>query len=124
MFGVAAGVGAFARTLLWTRAGHGPAGFVDARTLTQFITRSDVPRSSRALGWDTMVPTSSCGGCLSPRSFGHTGFTGTSLWIDPDADLYVVLLSNRVHPRAAGPDGIQLIRRAVHDAVVRALRRA
>lgn len=122
MFGVAAGVGAFARTMLSTRAGRGPSGFVGPGTLTQFTTRGDVPDSSRALGWDTMVPTSSCGHFLSPRSFGHTGFTGTSVWIDPDADLYVVLLSNRVHPRATGHDGIQLIRRAAHDAVVRALR--
>ena len=45
-----------------------------------------------------MLPTSSCGTRLSPRAIGHTGFTGTSLWIDPAQDLYVVLLTNRVHP--------------------------
>ena len=122
MFGVAAGVGAFARTLLLTHDGRGAADFVAPRTLAQFTVRCDVPGSSRALGWDTMVPSSSCGTRLSPGAFGHTGFTGTSVWIDPEADLYVVLLSNRVHPRAAGPDGIQTIRRAVHDAVVAAIR--
>ena len=57
-----------------------------------------MPGSSRALGWDTMLPTSSCGTRLSPRAIGHTGFTGTSLWIDPAQDLYVVFLTNRVHP--------------------------
>jgi CubicO group peptidase (beta-lactamase class C family) len=54
---------------------------------------------------------------MSPRAFGHTGFTGTSLWIDPEADVYVVLLSNRVHPDASN-NAIQEVRRAVHDAVM------
>jgi CubicO group peptidase (beta-lactamase class C family) len=53
-----------------------------------------------------------------PRSFGHTGFTGTSLWIDPERGRYVVLLTNRVHPTRAGT-GIERIRRAVHDLVFR-----
>ena len=75
-----------------------------------------MPGSSRALGWDTMLPTSSCGTRLSPRAVGHTGFTGTSLWIDPERDLYVVLLTNRVHPAGDG-EGIQALRVAVHDAV-------
>ncbi len=78
--------------------------------------KSTVPGSSRALGWDTMLPTSSCGTRLSPRAVGHTGFTGTSLWIDPERDLYVVLLTNRVHP-ARDNNRIQPIRRALHDAV-------
>ena len=47
------------------------------------------PDSSRALGWDTMLPTSSCGTRMSPRAFGHIGFTGTSLWIDPERSVYV-----------------------------------
>jgi len=64
-----------------------------------------------------MLPTSSCGTRLSPSAIGHTGFTGTSLWIDPEQDLYVVFLSNRVHPTRAG-EGIQEARRALHDAVV------
>ncbi len=82
-----------------------------------FLQKSTVPGSSRALGWDTMLPTSSCGTRLSPRAFGHTGFTGTSVWIDPAQDLYVVVLSNRVHPTREG-EGIQEVRRALHDAVV------
>ena len=67
-----------------------------------------------------MLPTSSCGSLMSPRAFGHTGFTGTSLWIDPERDVYVVLLTNRVYP-AASNEAIQEVRRAVHDAVMREL---
>ena len=89
-------------------------------TLARFVRRSRVAGSSRALGWDTMLVTSSCGRLLSPAAFGHTGFTGTSLWIDPAQDLYVVLLTNRVHPTRAN-EAILQVRPAVHDAVVRAL---
>jgi CubicO group peptidase (beta-lactamase class C family) len=67
--------------------------------LKEFTRRQDlVPGSSRALGWDTSSPGSSAGRLLSSSSFGHTGFTGTSLWIDPDHQLAIVLLSNRVNP--------------------------
>jgi CubicO group peptidase (beta-lactamase class C family) len=62
-----------------------------------------VPGSSRALGWDTPSPGGSAGSRLSPRSFGHTGFTGTSLWIDPEHRLAIVLLSNRVNPTRNNP---------------------
>ena len=72
--------------------------------LHSFTRRQDlVPGSSRALGWDTPSPGSSAGRFLSPRSFGHTGFTGTSLWIDPDHRLAIVLLSNRVNPTRENP---------------------
>jgi len=57
--------------------------------------------SSRALGWDTRTSESSCGPLFSCRTFGHTGFTGTSVWIDPGQRMYSVLLTNRVHPSAA-----------------------
>jgi CubicO group peptidase (beta-lactamase class C family) len=62
-----------------------------------------VPGSSRALGWDTPSPGSSAGSRLSPLSFGHTGFTGTSLWIDPERRLAIILLSNRVNPTRDNP---------------------
>jgi CubicO group peptidase (beta-lactamase class C family) len=75
--------------------------------------------SSRALGWDTMQPTSSCGTLMSPDAIGHTGFTGTSLWIDRARDLYVVLLTNRIHPTRTN-DGHIALRPAVHDAIVAA----
>jgi CubicO group peptidase (beta-lactamase class C family) len=74
------------------------------------------PDASRALGWDTPSPNSSAGRYFSFRSFGHTGFTGTSIWVDPERELSVVLLTNRVDPtrdnQKIGP-----LRRAVADAV-------
>jgi CubicO group peptidase (beta-lactamase class C family) len=136
LFGTAASVGTFARHILrgllpdresrrqeTDRGQPGPgsgeqeAGRGKPDTLARFARKSRVPGSSRALGWDTMLPTSSCGTKMSPRAIGHTGFTGTSLWIDPALDLYVVLLTNRVHP-ARDNNRIQPIRRALHDAVV------
>jgi CubicO group peptidase (beta-lactamase class C family) len=76
--------------------------------------------SSRALGWDTPAPESSAGRFFSPRSFGHTGFTGTSIWIDPDRDLFVVLLTNRVNSRGVATRHTQL-RRDVADAIESAI---
>lgn len=108
LFGTAAAVGACAR---W---------WLSSPALAVVANQSQTPGSSRALGWDTMLPTSSCGTRLSPSAIGHTGFTGTSLWIDPERDLYVAFLSNRVHPTRVG-EGIQEVRRALHDAVVAAL---
>jgi serine-type D-Ala-D-Ala carboxypeptidase len=72
--------------------------------LQEFTRRQNlVPGSSRALGWDTPSPGGSAGSRLSPRSFGHTGFTGTSLWIDPEHHLAIILLSNRVNPTRDNP---------------------
>ena len=119
LFGTAAAVGGCARHLLQVLAGR--SGAFSQETLRTFIERrADVPGSSRALGWDTMLQTSSCGTCLSPRSFGHTGFTGTSLWIDPERGIYVVFLTNRVHPTRRN-DAIKQVRPAVHDAVIEGL---
>ena len=80
------------------------------------FTRSAVPGSSRALGWDTMLPTSSCGERMSASAFGHVGFTGTSLWLDPDRDRYFVLLTNRVGGGGT-LDDMRAVRRAFHDAL-------
>jgi CubicO group peptidase (beta-lactamase class C family) len=119
LFGTAAAVGQYARQLLQILDGR--VGAFQRMTLETFVSRrTDIPGSSRALGWDTMLPSSSCGSQMSPRSFGHTGFTGTSLWIDPDRAVYVVLLTNRVHPTRSN-DAIKQVRPAVHDAVMIAL---
>ena len=116
LFGTSAAVGAYARHLLQVLSGR--TGAFARETLATFVSRrGDVPGSSRALAWDTMLPTSSCGTRMSPRSFGHTGFTGTSLWIDPEREMYVVLLTNRVHPTRDN-ERIKEVRPAVHDAVV------
>jgi CubicO group peptidase (beta-lactamase class C family) len=117
LFGTSAAVGSFARVVL--RAARGdrsmPPPFTVDR-VREFVTRSSVPDSSRALGWDTMLPTSSCGTRMSARAIGHVGFTGTSLWIDPARDRYFVLLSNRAH-QGGSLDQMRDVRRAFHDAL-------
>ena len=119
LFGTAAAVGGFARGILEGLAGSAGPGDIDPKTLARFVRKSTVPGSSRARAWDTMLPTSSCGTRFSPRAIGHTGFTGTSLWIDLDRDLYVVFLTNRVHPTRDN-NAIQPMRRALHDALAAA----
>jgi CubicO group peptidase (beta-lactamase class C family) len=119
LFGTAPAVGQLARAMLRAVTGaEGGLGLASRETAARFVRRVRTPRSSRALGWDTMLPSSSCGSRLSARAFGHTGFTGTSLWIDPDAGLYFVLLTNRVYPEVRSADGVRSLRRAFHDAAM------
>jgi len=115
LFGIVSSVGEFARHMLQVLEGRTGA-FTQSTARTFIGRRTEIPDSSRALGWDTMLPTSSCGTRMSPRAFGHVGFTGTSLWIDPERSIYVTLLTNRVHPT---PDNnaIARVRPALHDAV-------
>lgn len=117
LFGTAPAVGRFARLMLGAARGvdEAPLPF-PAATVKRAITKGSVPNSSRALGWDTMLPTSSCGSRLSKAAFGHVGFTGTSLWIDPHMDRYFVLLTNRVCGGGTSDD-MQQVRRAFHDAL-------
>lgn len=117
LFGDAGAVGRFARDVLAGWRGDGP--LAARATFDCFRRRTTVPGSTRALGWDTMLPTSSCGARLSPESIGHTGFTGTSLWIDPAAERYFVLLTNRVHPSRSN-EAILAVRPAFHDAAMTA----
>lgn len=119
LFGTAQAVGRFARAVLESLR-SGSARLASPATVRTFAARAVVPGSSRALGWDTMRPTSSCGTRMRETAIGHTGFTGTSLWIDWEADVYVALLSNRVHPNADN-DAILAVRPAVHNAVFDAL---
>jgi CubicO group peptidase (beta-lactamase class C family) len=117
LFGTAAGVGRFARATL--RAARGDTTVrapLSPALVAHATTKTTVAGSSRALGWDTMLPTSSCGTKLSKSAFGHVGFTGTSLWIDPPRDRYYVLLTNRVCGGGTEAD-IKEVRRAFHDAV-------
>jgi CubicO group peptidase (beta-lactamase class C family) len=92
------------------------------RSLVREFTRRQnlVPGSSHGLGWDTPSPGSSAGSLLSPQSFGHTGFTGTSLWIDPQHQVAIVLLSNRVHPTRDNPRWAP-VRAAIADLVMTTL---
>ncbi len=90
---------------------------VPAEVAREFTRRQDlVVGSSRALGWDTPSENSSAGTRLSPASFGHTGFTGTSIWLDPARRLVIVLLTNRVNPTRNNNQHVPL-RRAVADLV-------
>ena len=87
------------------------------------VARWTAPQSrtaSRALGWDTPSRGSSSGSYFSPRSFGHTGFTGTSMWMDPERGLFVILLTNRVNPTRDNQKHVPL-RRAVADAAQSAI---
>jgi len=109
LFAPAADVARFAQFML--REGTLPDGrpLLGAETVRRFTARSAGPErgtggEARALGWQAL-PTgeavSSVGHLFGPRSYGHTGWTGTSLWIDPERDLFVVLLTNRAYaPRA------------------------
>lgn len=102
----------------WLSAYRGRASILDERLVREFATRSeDVPQSSWALGWDTPSTPSSSGRYFSATSFGHLGYTGTSLWVDPVRELEVVLLSNRVHPRREN-DKIRAFRPVIHDLVI------
>jgi serine-type D-Ala-D-Ala carboxypeptidase len=94
---------------------------LEERTIREF-TRRQPGAGTRALGWDTSSRSASGGASgvrMSPQAYGHTGFTGTSLWIDPDRGTWVVLLSNRTY-QPQGPNRIQAVRRSVHDLVATA----
>ena len=120
LFGTARDVATFAQAML-NGGVHGGRRIVNADTVALFTRRAElVPGSSRALGWDTPSDPSSAGRYFSARSYGHTGFTGTSLWIDPELELIVVLLTNRVHPTRENI-AIRRLRPAIHDAVVMAI---
>ena len=117
----------FATWLMAVRAGQaGPAADppgLMAETVRSFTARQNIPAgSTRALGWDTPSDSgySSAGSKLSRRSFGHTGFTGTSIWMDPDNDVFVILLTNRVNPTRANTKILQ-VRATVADLVADAL---
>lgn len=117
LFGPVGDVATFAQAFL-----RGGEGVVDRPTIDRFTARwSERPQDSRALGWDTKSPIgSSAGSKFGPRSYGHTGFTGTSLWIDPEAGIFGVLLTNRVHPTRER-EGILSVRPAFYDLVFDAL---
>ena len=89
-------------------------------TIAEFTTVQDSMFSNRALGWETPTGKNSAGHLMTRPAFGHTGFTGTSIWIDPAHDVFVVLLTNRVNPTRAN-NKITAVRQAVADSVMAAL---
>jgi serine-type D-Ala-D-Ala carboxypeptidase len=116
VFSSAADVATFAHAML-----SGGAPIVRPETLAVFTRRENSPAgTSRALGWDTPSAPSQSGKYFSPESFGHLGYTGTSLWIDPQRKLSVTLLTNRTWPDCSN-QAIREIRPKFHDAVLEAL---
>jgi len=121
LFSSAPDLAKFATWLLDARAGRPGPLRADSGVVHRFTTKQDIPPgSSRALGWDTPSETSSAGTKMGPNAFGHTGFTGTSIWFDPDRDLFIILLTNRVNPTRANTKIFQ-VRRRVADLVNDAL---
>ncbi len=115
LFGTAAAVMTIAD--VWLNGYLRRDNFLAPEFVRRFVTRDEKGGgSSWGLGWDTPSRPSSSGQHLSPQSFGHLGFTGTSLWIDPIAELEIVLLSNRVHPTRQNTR-IQQFRPLIHDVI-------
>ncbi|MBI3935291.1 MAG: beta-lactamase family protein [Acidobacteria bacterium] len=120
LFGTAGDLAVFCQMMLE----EGKAGgkqLIQSGTIREF-TRGWPAREGapRGLGWDKPSEPSSSGRYFSASSFGHLGYTGTSIWIDPQKQLFVVLLTNRIHPSRAN-EAIKNIRPAIHDAVMEAL---
>lgn len=119
LFGTAPDLARFATMLLNGGFFEGKR-YIAPATLNLFITPANVPDSSRALGWDTKSATSSSGTLMSNRAFGHTGFTGTSMWMDPETGVFVIILTNRVNPTREN-NQIREARPQIADAVIRGL---
>lgn len=121
LFGRAADILRFAQLMLHQSAQPGTPQLFRKDTIDLFTTRQSSPQgTTRALGWDTPSNPSSSGHHFGPRSFGHLGYSGTSLWIDPDRSLAVTLLTNRTWPDRSSK-AIQDIRPAFHDAIAGSL---
>ena len=118
LFSTARDLATFSMALLNGGEGNG-IRLVKPATIARWTARQG-RESTRALGWDTPDGGSSAGQFFSPWSFGHTGFTGTSIWIDPQKDLFVVLLTSRLNPTPSSSQ-YSVLRREVADAVHKAV---
>lgn len=118
LFSSARDVSVFAQMML-NGGQYNGVRLIQPTTVARWTARQS-DKSSRAIGWDTPSDRSSSGRYFSPRSFGHTGFTGTSIWIDPERGVFVVLLTNRVNPTRANLRH-EALRRDVADAVQAAI---
>jgi len=116
LFGTAQAVGQI--TKAWLEGYLGKPSIFRQDFVRQFV--SAQPGTSWALGWDTPSHPSSSGQWFSPQSFGHLGFTGTSIWIDPVRELEVIFLSNRVHPTRDN-QAIKAFRPQLHDSIIQGL---
>ncbi|MCY3487974.1 MAG: serine hydrolase [Bacteroidetes bacterium] len=122
LFSTALDLSQFAQMMV-QRGSHDGRTFLQASTIDRFTAVVDTSFSTRALGWDTRNlndEPSSAGLYFGPRSFGHTGFTGTSIWIDPDSEAWVILLTNRVYPTRDEYERFRGIRGSIADAAYEA----
>ena len=117
LFGTAGDLAAFSQMMLNEGRSNGKQ-IIPPATIREFTRARQ--GSPRGLGWDKPSEPSSSGRYFSPSAFGHLGYTGTSMWLDPEKNLFVILLTNRVHPSRSN-EAIKDIRPLVHDAVVEAL---
>jgi serine-type D-Ala-D-Ala carboxypeptidase len=99
---------------------YGHLRLASRATIDEFTARQTIGTAARAIGWDVPTAPSTSGHYFSADSFGHTGFTGTSIWIDPDRHLFVILLTNRVNPTREN-ERIRQARPAIHDEIFHAL---
>ncbi len=121
LFSTARDLATFEQMLL-NNGSYGETKLLAPQTVAQFTKRQGVViGSSRALGWDTADGKNSAGTLMSTEAFGHTGFTGASVWADPKTKLFVILLSNRVHPTRENRR-ILPFRAKLHEAIARAIR--
>ena len=119
LFSTAPDLAAFCQMLL-NGGVYGHARILRRATVAQFTAPQQLSGGARTLGWSVPTAGGSSGHYFSAHGFGHTGYTGTSIWIDPDRQLFVVLLTNRVNPTRENTK-IQQVRPTVHDAVMQAL---
>jgi CubicO group peptidase (beta-lactamase class C family) len=123
LFGAAGDLALFCRMML-DEGKSGGKQFMQPHTIREFTRAWPVAQGApRGLGWDKPSEPSSSGQYFSPASYGHLGYTGTSIWIDPEKRLFVVLLTNRIHPTRTN-EAIKQFRPAVHDVVVEGLLQA
>lgn len=118
LFSTAGDLAIYAQALL-NGGSYGDRRVWSPGTVRTFTTRQ-TRAGTRAIGWDTPASRSSAGDYLSARSYGHTGYTGTSIWIDPERDLFVILLTNRTYDTGTAGQILD-IRRAVADRAARAI---
>ena len=115
LFATAEDVAKFAHAML-----QGGSPILHPVTFSVFTRRDTTPGTSRALGWDTPSRPSQSGKYFGPNSYGHLGYTGTSLWIDPDRQLSITFLTNRTWPDCSN-QAIKKVRPKFHDAIIECL---
>ncbi len=119
LFSTAHDLAIFAQTLL-NRGFYDHRRYFNPETIARFTALQGSPEGGRGLGWGKPVPGKWTERVFSPQAFGHTGFTGTSIWIDPPREVFIILLTNRVHPTRKNTL-VEEARQSILEAVMRAL---